>query len=94
VPGFGGPADGRPSRGWVILIIIIILPALAVRSAALGGGCRNHEVSTPLKKRVLIPAAELALAPLIFGWMVIRGLSQGIVTAAPDIGRYRRMRKM
>jgi hypothetical protein len=47
-----------------------------------------------LKKRVLIPAAELVLAPLIFGWMAIRGLSQGIITIAPDIGRYRRMRDM
>jgi hypothetical protein len=47
-----------------------------------------------VKKRVLIPAAELALAPLIFGWMVIRGLTMGLITIAPDIGKYRRMRDM
>lgn len=47
-----------------------------------------------MKKRVLIPAAEIALAPLIFAWMVVVGLTKGIITIAPDAGRYRRMRDM
>jgi hypothetical protein len=38
----------------------------------------------------MIPAAELVLAPLIFSWMVIVGLTKGIIT----IGRYRRLRDM
>jgi hypothetical protein len=51
-------------------------------------------VTPTLKKRVLIPAAELVLAPLIFSWMVIVGLTKGIITITPDIGRYRKMRDM
>jgi hypothetical protein len=47
-----------------------------------------------VKKHVMIPAAELILAPLIFSWMVIVGLTKGIITIAPDIGRYRRLRDM
>jgi hypothetical protein len=47
-----------------------------------------------VKRRVLVPAAELILAPLIFSWMVIVGLTKGIITIAPDIGRYRRLRDM
>jgi hypothetical protein len=47
-----------------------------------------------VKKHVLIPTAELILAPLIFSWMVIVGLTKGIITIAPDIGRYRRLRDM
>lgn len=47
-----------------------------------------------MKKRVLIPAAEIVLAPLIFGWMVIVGGVKGIITIVPDIGRYRKLRDM
>ena len=47
-----------------------------------------------MKKRFLVPVAELILAPLIFSWMVIVGLTKGIITIAPDIGRYRRLRDM
>jgi hypothetical protein len=47
-----------------------------------------------VKKRVLVPLVELTLAPLIFGWMVIVGLSKGVITIIPDIGRYRRLRDM
>jgi hypothetical protein len=42
----------------------------------------------------MIPAVELILAPLILSWMVIVGLSKGVITITPDIGRYRRMRDM
>lgn len=47
-----------------------------------------------MKKHLLIPAVEFTLAPLIFGWMVIVGLSKGVITIIPDIGRYRRLRDM
>jgi hypothetical protein len=47
-----------------------------------------------MKKRVLIPAAEVMLAPVIFAWMVVVGATKGIITILPDIGRYRRLRDM
>jgi hypothetical protein len=51
LPGSVASQTGALPGGWVILIIIIIPPALAVRNAALGEAAGTHEVSTALKKR-------------------------------------------